>query len=98
VRYGADDDRARLRIHPLDAREAGVVDGDTATVVSEHGAVDVTVVVDERMRTGVVSLVHGRRGQSPGSLSSARIDVDPLTTMPRTSGVPVRIGARTAHQ
>ena len=59
---------------------------------------DVTVVVDERMRTGVVSLVHGRRGHSPGNLTSARTDVDPLTTMPRTSGVPVRIGARTAHQ
>ena len=98
VRYGADDDRARLRIHPLDASEAGVLDGDTATVVSEHGAVDVTVVVDERMRTGVVSLVHGRRGRSPGNLTSARTDVDPLTTMPRTSSVPVRIGARTAHQ
>ncbi len=49
-----------------------MVDGTPATVVSEHGAVDVTVAVDERMRTGVVSLVHGRRGHSPGNLTSTR--------------------------
>ena len=60
-------------------------------VVSEHGAVEVTVVVDERLRAGVVSLVHGRRGCSPGTLVSTRAEVDPLTTMPRTSGVAVRI-------
>jgi anaerobic selenocysteine-containing dehydrogenase len=96
VRYGADDTRARLRLHPADATDAGVNDGDAAVVLSEHGAVDVTVVVDERMRAGVASLVHGRRGHSPGSLTSSLADVDPLTTMPRTSALPVRIEARSA--
>jgi anaerobic selenocysteine-containing dehydrogenase len=96
VRYGADDERARLRVHPDDAAEVGVRDGDVATVVSEHGAVDVAVVVDEHMRIGVVSLVHGRRGHSPGNLTSARADVDPLTTMPRASALPVRIEAKVA--
>jgi anaerobic selenocysteine-containing dehydrogenase len=96
VRYGADDEHARLRLHPDDATEIGVDDGGVATVVSEHGAVDVTVVVDERMRAGVVSLVHGRRGHSPGKLTSARADVDPLTTMPRASGLPVRVEAKVA--
>jgi predicted molibdopterin-dependent oxidoreductase YjgC len=94
VRYGTDDERARLRVHPTDAADAGLVDGDAAVVVSEHGAVDVTVVVDERMRTGVVSLVHGRRGHSPGSLTSRVLDVDPLTTMPRASALPVRMAPR----
>ena len=93
VRYGPDDDLARLRLHPDDATAAGVVDGARASVRSEHGEVDVEIVVDDRMRAGVVSLVHGRRGHSPGSLVSARADVDPLTTMPRTSGVPVRVEA-----
>jgi anaerobic selenocysteine-containing dehydrogenase len=91
VRYGADDTTARLRVHPDDASAAGVADGDAATVISEHGAVEVTVVVDDRMRSGVVSLVHGRRGHSPGNLTSARLDVDPLTTMPRASALPVRL-------
>jgi anaerobic selenocysteine-containing dehydrogenase len=95
VRYGADEATgqtpARLRVHPDDATAAGVADGDRASVFSEHGSVDVTIVVDDRMRAGVVSLVHGRRGHSPGNLTSARIDVDPLTTMPRASALPVRL-------
>jgi len=95
VRYGPDDARARLRVHPADASDAGVADGDAAVVLSEHGSVDVTIVVDERMRAGVVSLVHGRRGHSPGNLTSSVADVDPLTTMPRASAVPVRVEART---
>jgi anaerobic selenocysteine-containing dehydrogenase len=94
VRYGADDTSPRLRLHPDDANDAGVTDGDAAVVVSEHGAVDVTVVVDERIRVGVVSLVHGRRGHSPGELTSSTIDVDLVTTMPRASALPVRIEAR----
>lgn len=97
VRYGADDTRARLRVHPDDALAAGVADGDTAVVVGDHGAVDVAVVVDDRMRPGVVSLGHGRRGHSPGRLTSSHTDVDPLTTMPRASAVPVRIEARSAR-
>ncbi len=93
VRYGPGDDDACLHLHPDDAAAAAVADGDRVAVVSEHGSVDVTVVVDHRMRAGAVSLVHGRRGHSPGTLVSTRADVDALTTMPRTSGVPVRLEA-----
>jgi formylmethanofuran dehydrogenase subunit D len=96
IRYGADEESARLRVHPDDAAAVGVTDGDRATVTSEHGAVDVTVVVDARMRAGVVSLVHGRHGHSPGNLTSATHDVDPLTTMPRASGLRVEVAAATA--
>jgi anaerobic selenocysteine-containing dehydrogenase len=91
VRYGPDDERARLCLHPDDASDVGVVDGDAATLRSEHGAVDVVVVVDERLRPGVVWLGHGRRGHTPGRLTSSVADVDPLTTMPRASALPVRI-------
>jgi anaerobic selenocysteine-containing dehydrogenase len=94
VRYGADDERARLRLHPDDAAAAGVADGDAAVVVSEHGSVRVTVVVDERVRAGVVWLGHGRRAHTPGRLTSSVADVDPLTTMPRASALPVRIEAQ----
>jgi predicted molibdopterin-dependent oxidoreductase YjgC len=82
-----------LRLHPTDAAAAGLADGDTATVTSEHGLLEVTVALDDHVRVGVVSLVHGRRGQSPGALVSTRAEVDPLTTMPRASGVPVRVEA-----
>ncbi len=93
---GPDHTPARLHLHPADAADAGVGDGDAATVVSEHGVVDVTILVDDRIRAGVVTLVHGRRGHSPGRLTSARVEVDPLTTMPHTSGVPVRVEAKLA--
>jgi anaerobic selenocysteine-containing dehydrogenase len=94
VRYGPDDERARLCLHPDDASDAGVADGDAATLRSEHGAVEVVVVVDERLRPGVVWLGHGRRGHTPGRLTSSVADVDPLTTMPRASALPVRIEAK----
>jgi len=58
----------------------------------------VTVVVDERHDAGAHALVHGRRGHSPGRLTSSVVDVDPLTTMPRASAVPIRIEAETAHR
>ena len=63
-------------------------------VTSEHGALVVTVAVDGASARGVVSMVHGRRGPAPGALLSALVDVDPLTTMPHASGVPVRIEAQ----
>jgi anaerobic selenocysteine-containing dehydrogenase len=91
VRYGADDRPTELRLHPDDARVAGVRDGGTATVTTAHGALEVLVVTDGRVRPGVASMVHGRRDQSPGLLLSTRDGVDPLTTMPHSSGVPVTI-------
>jgi formate dehydrogenase len=91
VRYGADDRPTELRLHPDDARVAGVRDGGTATVTTAHGALEVRVVTDGRVRPGVASMVHGRRDQSPGLLLSTRDGVDPLTTMPHSSGVPVTI-------
>ncbi len=91
VRYGADDRPTELRLHPDDAGAAGLDDGSSATVTTGHGALDVVVVTDARVRPGVASMVHGRRDESPGVLLSTREGVDPLTTMPHASGVPVTI-------
>ena len=93
IRYGATTEETVLRLHPDDAATAGLASGDIATVTSEHGALDVTVAIDDKVRAGVVSLVHGRRAASPGALLSTRADVDPLTTMPHASGVLVRVEA-----
>ena len=64
-----------------------------AVLHSAHGTLTVTVVVDDSIRPGVVSMTHGRAGHSAGLLISAHADVDPLTAMPHTSGVPVTIEA-----
>ena len=52
-------DRCTLLIHPDDAASTGVVDGATALVSSEAGAIEVPVEVSNEMMPGVVSLPHG---------------------------------------
>ena len=47
------------------------------------------MTVDRNVRTGVVSVTHGRVGQSPGQLTSSHEDVDLVTAMPQASGVAV---------
>ena len=88
VRYGGTGLEPVARMNPADV-PTGV--GTSITLHSAHGTVTVSAAVDDRVRPGVVSVTHGRAEQSPGSLTSCRVDVDPLTTMPRASGVPVTI-------
>jgi anaerobic selenocysteine-containing dehydrogenase len=95
-RYGGPGTEPIVRMHPGDLADAGLPDGTRACVRSAHGSVEVTVAADERVRRGVVSMTHGRRGASPGSLVSRLVDVDPLTAMPRASALPVTVSAATA--
>jgi hypothetical protein len=46
---------------------------------------------DANVRPGVVAMTHGHAASSPGRLTSAHADVDPLTTMPRAGGLPVTL-------
>ena len=48
-----------LGMHPDDAATRGLVDGDTITVTSAHGAIDTVVEFDDELMPGVVSMVHG---------------------------------------
>jgi len=87
VRYGGAGLEPVAQVNPAD-----LPDGSTSiTLRSAYGAVTMSAAVDDRIRPGVVSVTHGRAAQSPGSLTSSSIDVDPLTTMPRASGVPVTV-------
>lgn len=89
VRYGAGTPEPLARMHSADALAAGASDGQAISLTTEHGELTTTVAVDDRVARGVVSMTHGRTGQSPGALTSATHDIDPLTTMPQASGVPV---------
>jgi anaerobic selenocysteine-containing dehydrogenase len=91
VRYGRTDDPAVVRVHPDDAARSGVAEGDEVELRSVHGTVRATAGLDDTLMPGVVSVGHGRPDRSPGRLTSLVLDVDPLTTMPMTSGVPVRL-------
>ncbi|MCH7959350.1 MAG: molybdopterin-dependent oxidoreductase [Candidatus Hydrogenedentes bacterium] len=48
-----------LKIHPADALRIGLEDGDHAEVRSRSGAIEVSVVLSDEMREGLVSLPHG---------------------------------------
>jgi anaerobic selenocysteine-containing dehydrogenase len=52
-------DRCTLMIHPDDATERGVADGDLVDVASRVGRVTVTAEVSDDMMPGAVSLPHG---------------------------------------
>jgi anaerobic selenocysteine-containing dehydrogenase len=92
VRYDRHKDDPVVRMHPTDMEAAGVRADQRCVLASAHGSVEVVVVADERVRRGVVSMTHGH-DVSPGSLTSRIIDVDPLTAMPRASGVAVTVTA-----
>jgi len=52
-------DRCTLLMHPEDAKQRGVAQGDTVRLESASGTVDASVEVSEEMMPGVVSLPHG---------------------------------------
>ncbi len=52
-------DRAPLRMHPDDARAAGVADGDVVRVVGARGSCLAGLVVSDALRPGVAQLSTG---------------------------------------
>jgi anaerobic selenocysteine-containing dehydrogenase len=94
VRYAGRGEEPVLRLHPNDAASTGVAEGSTAEVTTAHGSIVAVVAIDPNVREGVASLTHGRSPDGPGVLTSAREGVDPLTTMPHASGVPVEVRPR----
>jgi anaerobic selenocysteine-containing dehydrogenase len=51
--------RFTLLVHPADADARGLVDGDSAELITEVGTIVVPIEVNDAMRPGVVSLPHG---------------------------------------
>ena len=91
VRYAGDGHEPLVRLHPVDADAAGLAAGGWAELSSEHGELLAEVAVDPNVRPGVASVSHSRRTPAPGRLTSTRVGADPLTGMPRASGLAVRI-------
>ena len=93
-----------LRLHPDDARAAGLADGDLARVASKAGAVEVAVRLTDEVMPGVVALPHGwghrggwSRANAAGGVnvnelaSSAPEDLEPLAGMAWLNGIPVAV-------
>ncbi|MGH8973127.1 MAG: molybdopterin-containing oxidoreductase family protein [Acidimicrobiia bacterium] len=82
-----------LLMHPEDAARLRLADGDRVSVSSAYGETSAEVEVTEAIRPGVVSLPHAWDTPGVNRLTSAAGDVDPLTGMPRFSGLAVTVRA-----
>jgi anaerobic selenocysteine-containing dehydrogenase len=81
---------AEVMLHPDDAREAGVVDGQDVAVRSEHGELVGKASIDASIRRGAVSVPHGHEAANVNRLTGTT-DIDLVTGMARYSGVPVTV-------
>ncbi len=73
-----------LKIHPEDALELGLADGDWAKVESPRGAVEARVSVTDEVRRGMVSLPHGygmleRDAADPSRVTQLGPNINDLT-------------------
>ena len=87
-------DHPGVLVHPTDAADAGLADGQRVRVRSAAGAVEGTITVDHQLARGAVSIPHGfgsPLGPNVAALISSTFDIDPLTGMARQSGVPVTL-------
>ncbi|HEY5700384.1 MAG TPA: molybdopterin-dependent oxidoreductase [Acidimicrobiales bacterium] len=77
-------------LHPDDADEAGVVDGEPVVVHNDRGAMTGVAKVDASIRRGAVSVPHGHHGANVNLLTD-KDDIDTITGMVRYAGVPVTV-------
>lgn len=84
-------DHPEVLVHPLDAAELGLVDGQPVLVSSEHGHLRGIGRLDAGLRRGAVSVPHGWPGDAHVGRLTSGAECDPLTGMVRSSGVPVRV-------
>jgi anaerobic selenocysteine-containing dehydrogenase len=83
-------DEPEVLLHPKDAADAGVVDGDLVEVSSDAGSLHVRARVTDATRAGTASIAHGWADCNVNVLVSGRL-LDPLTGMPRMSGTAVTV-------
>lgn len=95
-----------LHIHPDDAIDRGLADGDVARIFNDYGSVSTAIAYDSDLRPGVVALSHGYGHQRAPALSRANslpgVNVnrllptgagtfEPLSNMSHMNGVVVQV-------
>ncbi len=91
IPYSGSADEPVVRMNPADATAAQLEDGEVVAITSAHGRLTAVMTVDGNVRSGVVSVTHGRADHSPGRLTSSHEAVDLVTAMPHASGVAVTV-------
>jgi anaerobic selenocysteine-containing dehydrogenase len=83
-------DAATLSLHPEDAAELGVSEGDLLDITTDAGTVRAPAHLDASWLRGVVSLPHGFEAANVNMLTSAR-RIDPLSGMVTLGAFPVTL-------
>ena len=98
-------ERCRLHIHPDDAAQLELVDGNIAIVASHTGSVEIPIEITDAIMPGVVSIPHGwghtlsltrtriaseHAGVNTNILSD-EVKVDPLSGNAVLNGIPVTV-------
>jgi anaerobic selenocysteine-containing dehydrogenase len=89
----AERDQPFVQLHPADAADAGVHDGEKVRVSSPTGTLTLTARVTDDIRRGAVSIPHGFPVPNVSALTTSVSATDPLTGMVLQSGVPVTVTA-----
>jgi anaerobic selenocysteine-containing dehydrogenase len=92
------------RIHPDDAADAGIEDGEVCRIVSRTGTVELPAKLTDELARGTIAVPHGwghrggwRRAAQAGGVnvnrlaSSAPEDLERLAGMAHLNGIPVRL-------
>jgi anaerobic selenocysteine-containing dehydrogenase len=84
-------DWPHVHVNPQDAADRGLCDGNRVQVASEFGELSAEVRIDSHLRRGVISMTHGWHEANVCHLTSATQGVDPLTTQPQMTALPVSL-------
>jgi anaerobic selenocysteine-containing dehydrogenase len=83
---------AEAEIHPQDASDLGIVDGEVVRLVSEVGSLEIPakIVKPSELRQGVIEIYHGWEKWRVNYVTYDHIN-DPISGFPLLKGVPVRV-------
>jgi len=85
-------DRPEILLHPDDAMQRGISDGEDITISNPRGTLTGIAKVTDRIRVGVVSVPHGFEEANVNRLTD-QFEVDPITGMARYGALPVNVSA-----
>ena len=83
-------ERCEVLVHPGDAAEAGLVDGQPVVVRTARGEITGVAKVDDAIRRGAVSVPHGHEGANVNVLTD-KDEIDVVTGMVQYGAIPVTL-------
>lgn len=92
------------RIHPADAGELGIADGERVKISSPHGSIEIEAMLTDEVKRGTIAVPHGwghrggwkvanaAGGTNVNALASSDpADLERLAGMAHLNGIPIRV-------